>query len=144
MRTAIYARVSTFEQTTENQIRELTEVAHRGGWEFVATYTDNGISGSKGRNDRPQFDALIKDAHRRKFDLIACWSIDRLGRSIQTLVEFMNEMNAIDVDLYFHQQAINTKTPSGRMVFGIFSALAEFERELIRERVKSGLARAKA
>jgi DNA invertase Pin-like site-specific DNA recombinase len=144
MKVAIYARVSTEQQTTENQIRELTDVATRSGWEIVGTYCDEGISGAKGRDERLAYDALIKDAHRRKFDLIACWSIDRLSRSIQTLVEFMNDMNALGIELYFHQQAINTKTPSGRMVFGIFSALAGYEREMIRERFKSGLARAKA
>ena len=143
-RIAIYCRVSTANQTVENQLLELRQVAQRSGWEIVATYCDNGISGSKGRDGRPQFDALIKDAHRRKFDLIAAWSIDRLGRSIQTLIGFMNEMNDLGVGLYFHQQALNTKTASGRMVFGIFSALGEYEKEMIRDRINAGLARAKA
>ena len=144
IRVAIYCRVSTDNQTVENQTRELQEVASRSNWNIVGTYSDQGISGAKGRNERPQFDALIKDAQRRKFDLIACWSIDRLGRSIQTLVEFMNDMNDIGIDLYFHQQALNTKTASGRMVFGIFSALGEYEREMIRDRINAGLARARA
>jgi DNA invertase Pin-like site-specific DNA recombinase len=143
-RVALYCRVSTNNQTVENQLLELRQVAARSGWEIVVTYCDEGISGSKGRADRPQFDALINDAHRRKFDLIAAWSIDRLGRSIQTLISFMNEMNEIGIGLYFHQQALNTKTASGRMVFGIFSALGEYEKEMIRDRINAGLARAKA
>lgn len=144
IRVAIYCRVSTDSQTVENQIRELQEVATRSNWNVIGIYSDQGISGAKDRTERPQLDALIKDANKRKFDMIACWSIDRLGRSIQTLVQFMNDMNAIGVDLYFHQQALNTKTASGRMVFSIFSALGEYERELIRERINAGLARAKA
>jgi DNA invertase Pin-like site-specific DNA recombinase len=144
IRVAIYCRVSTDSQTVENQVRELQEVASRSNWNVVGIYSDQGISGAKDRAERPQLDALIKDANKRKFDMIACWSIDRLGRSIQTLVQFMNDMNAIGVDLYFHQQALNTKTASGRMVFSIFSALGEYERELIRERINAGLARAKA
>ena len=143
-RIAIYCRVSTANQTVENQLLELRQVAQRSGWEIVGTYCDEGISGSKGRDGRPQFDALIKDAHRRKFDLIAAWSIDRLGRSIQTLIGFMNEMNDLGVGLYFHQQALNTKTASGRMVFGIFSALGEYEKEMIRDRINAGLARARS
>lgn len=144
IRVAIYCRVSTDTQTVENQVRELQEVASRSNWNVVGIYSDQGISGAKDRTERPQLDALIKDANKRKFDMIVCWSIDRLGRSIQTLVQFMNDMNAIGVDLYFHQQALNTKTASGRMVFSIFSALGEYERELIRERINAGLARAKA
>ena len=144
LKVAIYCRVSTANQTVENQLLELRQVAQRSGWEIVATYCDQGISGSKGRDERHQFDALIKDAHRRKFDLIAAWSIDRLGRSIQTLIAFMNEMNDLGVGLYFHQQALNTKTASGRMVFSIFSALGEYEKEMIRDRINAGLARAKS
>lgn len=141
---ALYCRVSTTNQTVENQLLELRQVAERSGWEIVGSYCDEGISGSKDRTERPQFDALIKDAHRRRFDLIACWSIDRLGRSIQTLIQFMNEMNQLGVGLYFHQQALNTKTASGRMVFSIFSALGEYEKEMIRDRINAGLARARA
>jgi DNA invertase Pin-like site-specific DNA recombinase len=144
VRAALYCRVSTNNQTVENQLLELRQVAARSGWEIVGTYCDEGISGAKDRADRPQFDALIKDANRHKFDLIAAWSIDRLGRSIQTLIGFMNEMNEIGIGLYFHQQALNTKTASGRMIFGIFSALGEYEKEMIRDRINAGLARARA
>jgi len=143
-RVAIYARVSTTTQTVENQFQELREVAQRNGWQVVAELSDSGISGAKGRDQRPAFDQLLKRATRREFDLIMVWAIDRLGRSIQHLVGFMNEIQSLGVDLYVHQQAIDTTTPAGRMVFGIFSSLAEFERELIRERIIAGQKRAKA
>ena len=99
------------------------------------------------RQPRPQrtaFDQLLKRATRREFDLIMVWAIDRLGRSIQHLVGFMNDIQAMGVDLYVHQQAIDTTTPSGRMIFSIFSALGEYERELIRERIMAGQKRARA
>jgi DNA invertase Pin-like site-specific DNA recombinase len=141
---AIYARVSTSSQTVENQFQELREVAKRNGWQIVAELSDSGISGAKGRDQRPAFDQLLKRATRREFDLIMVWAIDRLGRSIQHLVGFMNDILAMDVDLYVHQQAIDTTTPSGRMIFSIFSALGEYERELIRERIMAGQKRARA
>ena len=143
-RVALYARVSTSTQTVENQLGELREIAQRQGWTIVAELSDEGISGSKGRDKRPAFDQLLKRATRREFDLIMVWAIDRLGRSIQHLVGFMNELQSLRVDLYVHQQAIDTTTPSGRMVFGIFSALGEYERELIRERIMAGQKRARA
>jgi DNA invertase Pin-like site-specific DNA recombinase len=143
-RVAIYARVSTSSQTVENQFQELREVAKRNGWQIVAELSDSGISGAKGRDQRPAFDQLLKRATRREFDLIMVWAIDRLGRSIQHLVGFMNDILAMDVDLYVHQQAIDTTTPSGRMIFSIFSALGEYERELIRERIVAGQKRARA
>ena len=141
-RVAIYARVSTASQTVENQFQELRAVAKRNDWHTVAELSDNGISGSKGRDQRPAFDELLKRATRREFDVVMVWAIDRLGRSIQHLVGFMNEMQALNVDLYIHQQAIDTTTASGRMIFSIFSALGEYERELIRERIKAGQKRA--
>jgi DNA invertase Pin-like site-specific DNA recombinase len=141
---AIYARVSTSSQTVENQFQELREVAQRNGWHIVAELSDSGISGAKGRDQRPAFDQLLKRATRREFDLIMVWAIDRLGRSIQHLVGFMNDIQAMGVDLYVHQQAIDTTTPSGRMIFSIFSALGEYERELIRERIMAGEKRARA
>jgi len=143
-RVAIYARVSTASQTVENQLQELREVARRNGWRIVAELSDSGISGSKGRDQRPAFDELLKRATRREFDVVMVWAIDRLGRSIQHLVGFMNEIHNLGVDLYIHQQAIDTTTASGRMVFGIFSALGEYERELIRERIIAGQKRARA
>lgn len=113
------------------------------GWIVVDTFQDKGISGAKGRIDRPALDALLKAATRRKIDLIAVWSVDRLGRSLQHLVETVNELHALGVDLYIHQQAIDTSTPAGKLAFSVFGALAEYERSLIRERVCSGLERAK-
>ncbi len=141
-RVAIYARVSTAHQTVENQFLELREVAERNGWKIVAELSDNGISGAKGRDQRPAFDELLKRSTRREFDIVMVWAIDRLGRSIQHLVGFMNEIQSIGVDLYIHKQAIDTTTASGRMIFGIFSALGEYERELMRERIIAGQKRA--
>jgi DNA invertase Pin-like site-specific DNA recombinase len=144
LKVAIYARVSTSSQTVENQLQELRDVAKKNNWYVVAELSDSGISGAKGRDQRPAFDELLKRATRREFDLIMVWAIDRLGRSIQHLVGFMNDIQAMGVELYVHQQAIDTTTPSGRMTFSIFSALGEYERELIRERIMAGQKRARA
>ena len=143
MRIALYSRVSTAQQTTENQRLELERVAAARGWNIVQTFTDEGISGSKGRDERPGLDALLKAASRRQFDLIAVWSIDRLGRSLQHLVTTVNDLQAVGVALYIHQQQLDTTTPSGKLCFSMFGAFAEFERNLIRERVKVGIERAK-
>ena len=101
---AIYLRVSTSGQTTENQRLELKAVAERSGWEIVEIYEDAGISGAKGRDKRPAFDNMLKDATRRKFDMIMAWSVDRLGRSLQHLLSFMTDLQAVGCDLYLHQQ----------------------------------------
>jgi len=143
-RVGIYLRVSTGDQTTENQRLELEAVAARSGWEVVGFYEDAGISGAKGRDQRPAFDRLIKDATARKINMIAAWSVDRLGRSLQDLVGFLNELQAVGCNLYLHQQALDTTTPSGRAMFQMCGVFAEFERCMIRDRVNSGLARAKA
>ena len=143
-RVAIYARVSTASQTVENQLIELRTVAQRAGWQIVAELTDNGISGTKGRDHRPAFDELLKRSTRREFDVVMVWAIDRIGRSIQHLVTFMNHMQSVGIDLYIHQQSIDTTTAAGRMIFGVFSALGEYERELIRERIIAGQQRARA
>jgi len=144
LRAVIYARVSTTQQTVTNQLLELRQAAERMGWTVACELTDDGISGAKGRDQRPAFDRLFQMVQRKEADVVMAWSIDRLGRSIQHLTSFMTEVQATGIDLYIHQQAINTATPAGRMVFGIFSALGEYERELIRERINAGLARAKA
>jgi len=144
MRVAIYLRVSTNEQTTENQRRELVERAERSGWDIVKVYEDQGISGAKGRDKRPQFDQMLKDATRKEFDLVMAWSVDRLGRSLLNLIEFLQELNSLKVDLYLHQQGIDTTTPAGKAMFSMLGVFAEFERSMIQERVKSGLERAKA
>jgi DNA invertase Pin-like site-specific DNA recombinase len=142
MRVAIYARVSTDTQTTDNQIDQLRDVANRNGWVVVREYIDEGISGSKGREQRPQFDALLKDAVRKEFDVVMSWSVDRLGRSLIHLVEFLNELHSVGCDLYLHQQAINTTTPAGKMMFQMCGVFAEFEKSIIQQRVKAGLERA--
>jgi len=139
----IYLRVSTDGQTTENQRRELEAVAARSGWEVVGFYMDAGISGSNGREKRPGFDRLLNDATARKINMIAAWSVDRLGRSLQHLVGFLNELQALNCNLYLHQQAIDTTTPSGRAMFQMCGVFAEFEKSMIVERVNAGIARAK-
>ena len=111
---AIYARVSTDKQSTENQLIELRSLCEKLGYSIFQEYTDNCISGAKSRDDRPTLDALLKDATRRRFDMVMCWSIDRLGRSLQHLVEILNELQALKIDLYFQQQGMDTSTPPGR------------------------------
>jgi DNA invertase Pin-like site-specific DNA recombinase len=140
----IYTRVSTGSQTIKNQLLDLRHAAQRNEWEVAYELADEGISGSKSRDDRPAFDRLHRAIQRREIDVVCAWSIDRLGRSIQHLTALMGELQAANVDLYIHQQSINTATPAGRMIFGIFSSLGEYERELIRERINAGLARARA
>lgn len=143
-RAAIYLRVSTADgQTVENQRRHLDEVAQRLGWTVVAVYADEGISGAKGRDQRPGLDALMKGVARREFDIVAAWSVDRLGRSLPDLVGFLGELQARGVDLFLHQQAIDTSTPSGRMLYNMLAVFSEFERAMIVARVKAGLARTK-
>jgi DNA invertase Pin-like site-specific DNA recombinase len=143
-RAAIYLRVSTREQNTENQARELLEVAARMGHEVVGVYEDRGISGAKGRGGRPEFDRLLRDATQRKFDVVMAWSVDRLGRSLQDLVAFLSEIQALGIDLYLHRQQLDTSTPAGRAMFGMLGVFASFEREMIAERVRAGMTRARA
>ena len=141
---AIYSRVSTDRQTTENQERELREIATRMGWGIMNVYRDEGVSGAKSRAERPAFNALWEDATRRRFDMVMAWSVDRLGRSLQDLVAFLSELHALRIDLYLHQQGVDTSTPAGKALFQMMGVFAEFERAMIRERVESGLERAKA
>lgn len=141
IKTAIYSRVSTADQTSENQTLMLNEIAQRNGWELVDTYIDNGISGTFGRDKRPEFDRMCKDMIRRKFNRILVWDISRLGRSLQHLVEFLNDVQSVDCDLYIHQSGLDTSTPSGRMMFQMVGVFSEFERSMISERVKLGLQR---
>lgn len=143
-RAAIYVRVSTGSQTTENQLRELRQVAERHGWTVAAEFADNGISGSKGRDQRPGLEAVMQAVARREVDVVMAWSVDRLGRSLQNLVELLAELHGKRVDLYLHQQGLDTSTPAGKALFQMMGVFAEFERAMIRERVNSGLARAKA
>src|SRR5438105_12180981 len=143
-RAALYVRVSTDAQTVENQIRELRQVARRRGWDIVEVYSDAGISGAKRSNGRPGLDSMLKDASRRKFDIVMAWAIDRLGRSLSDLLDTIQHLEACGVDLYLDQQAIDTTTPMGKLVFQLTGAFAEFERTMIRQRVKAGLKRAVA
>ena len=142
-RAVLYLRVSTLDQTTANQERELREVAERAGWEVTKVYKDQGISGAKGRDKRPAFDALHKAAALREFDIVMVWSVDRLGRSLKDLVNFLEELRSLNVDLFLKTQGIDTTSPSGKAMFGMLSVFADFERSIIQERVRAGLARAR-
>jgi DNA invertase Pin-like site-specific DNA recombinase len=143
-RAVLYLRVSTIDQTTANQERELQEVASRMRCKIVKVYKDHGISGAKGRDKRPAFDALCRDATHRTFDLVMAWSVDRLGRSLQDLIGFLSELHALGIDLFLHQQGLDTTTPSGKAMFQMLGVFAEFERAMIQERIRAGLARARA
>jgi DNA invertase Pin-like site-specific DNA recombinase len=144
IRAALYLRVSTGDQTVENQRHELEQAAAQRGWTITATYSDEGISGAKGRDRRPSLDAMLKDAVRGKFDVLMCWSVDRMGRSLADLVTTLQELHGAKVDLFLHQQAIDTTTPGGKAMFGMLGVFSEFERSMIQARVKAGMARAKA
>ena len=141
MITAIYARVSTDDQTTDNQVFELEKVAKRMGWDIGEVYTDI-ISGAKSK--RPELDRLMGSVIRKEVDIIMVWSVDRLGRSLQHLTTLLSDIHSKGVDLYLHQQGIDTTTPSGKMMFQMCGVFAEFERSMVQERVKAGLERARA
>ena len=111
---------------------------------IVAVFRDEGISGSKGRDKRPGLDALLKGVARREFDIVAAWSVCRLGRSLSDLIGLLGELRSRDIDLYLHQQALDTSTPSGRALFGMLGVFSEFERAMIRDRVMAGLDRARS
>lgn len=143
-RVVFYLRVSKGSQTVENQRLELAAVAAQRGWTVTELYSDNGVSGAKGRDKRPAFDRLSKDAVAGKFDLVAAWSVDRLGRSVLHLAQFVEELRASGVGLYLHKQGIDSETPTGRAMLGMCAVFAELEREIIRERIHSGLARARS
>lgn len=142
-RVAFYARVSTDGQTVQNQLDELAEVARRSGWQVVGSFVDRGISGTKGREGRPEFDKLLKAIARREIDMVAAWSVDRLGRSLQHLIPFLCDLQAKGVDLFLFRQGLDTSTPSGRAMFQMLGVFAEFEAAMIRERVRAGVTRAK-
>src|ERR1700724_552316 len=142
-RIAIYLRVSTSKQDTANQRRELEAVAARSGWQVVKVYEDAGISGAKGRDKRPGLDTMLKAVNAREFDMVAAWSVDRLGRSLTDLLSILQNLHDKGVDLFLHQQGLDTSTTAGRGMFQMLGVFAEFERGIIRERVKAGLARAR-
>jgi DNA invertase Pin-like site-specific DNA recombinase len=142
-RVAVYLRVSTSKQDTDNQRRELEAVADRSGWQVVKVYEDAGISGAKGRDQRPALDALLKAVNSKEFDMVATWSVDRLGRSLTDLLSILQCLRDKNVDLFLHQQGLDTSTTAGRAMFQMLGVFAEFERGIIRERVNAGLARAR-
>jgi len=138
-RAALYLRVSTDGQTTENQRLALEAVCGQRGWQVVQAYLDNAVSGAKGRDQRPGLDAMLKDASRGRFDVVLAWALDRLGRSLIDLLDTLGGLDAASVALVLHQQALDTTTPAGRMFFQVTGAFAEFERGMIRSRVLAGL-----
>ncbi|KEJ90790.1 recombinase family protein [Sulfitobacter donghicola] len=142
-RAAIYARVSTGEQSSENQLRALKAVAERAGWDVVGIY-DETVSGVAGRAKRTALEAVMTDAARRKFDVLMAWDVSRLGRSLAQLVGLFEELRSLNVDLYLDQQGVDTTTPSGRALLGMAAVFAEFERAMIVERTKAGMERARA
>jgi DNA invertase Pin-like site-specific DNA recombinase len=141
-RAALYVRVSTDRQTVENQVAQLTKIAKRRGWQIVQTFTDAGISGGKSRKDRPGLDEMLRQAPRRRFDVVMAWAIDRIGRSLIDLLGTIQHLETCGVDLYLDQQAIDTTTPAGKLMFQVTGAFAEFERSLMRQRIHAGLERA--
>jgi DNA invertase Pin-like site-specific DNA recombinase len=141
MRAALYARVSTVDQTCENQLLELRRYVTARGWS-AQEFVDQGISGAKDR--RPALDTLIREARRRRFDVLVCWRLDRLGRNLRHLILFLDELTAVGVAFVSLQEGIDATTPAGRLQLHVLGAIAEFERARIAERVKAGLARAKA
>jgi DNA invertase Pin-like site-specific DNA recombinase len=141
MKAAIYARVSTFDQEPENQLQELRRYVIARGWTAVE-YVDRGISGTK--ESRPALDALLRDAKRRKFDVLVCWRLDRLGRNLKHLITLLDELQALAIAFVSLAEGIDATTPAGKLQMHILGAIAEFERERIRERVLAGLRRARA
>ena len=140
MKAAIYARVSTLDQEPENQLQELRRYAQARGWTAVE-YVDRGVSGAKDR--RPALDQLLADAKRRRFDVVVCWRLDRLGRNLKHLITLLDELQALGVAFVSLAEGIDATTPAGKLQMHILGAIAEFERERIRERVLAGLQRAR-
>ena len=143
-RIAAYIRVSTDKQSTDSQLVAIKDAIQRSGDVLVQVYEDHAISGGKSRQDRPALDSMLKDAGAGKFDKVILWDITRLGRSLSDLIATLNELQKCNVDLQFLQNDLDTSTAGGRMLFSIFGAIGEFERSLTRERVKSGIANARA
>ena len=141
LRAALYARVSTNDQTTDNQLLELRRYVEARGW-TATEYVDQGVSGVK--ESRPSLDALLKDARRRRVDVVVCWSLDRIGRSLKHGVVLLDDLQALGVSFVSVREGLDWTTPSGRLQAQLLSMIAEFERARIRERVVAGVARAKA
>lgn len=143
-RAALYLRFSTSGHPVDNQRIDLERACEQRGWRIVDTYSDHGTSGGKGHEKRPAFERLAKDASQGKIDVVVSWSIDRIGRSIGHLVEFMDDLRQQGVDIYLHQQQVDSGTVAGREFFHMAGIFAKFERSIIVERINCGLARAKA
>jgi DNA invertase Pin-like site-specific DNA recombinase len=141
LRAAVYARVSTWDQEPENQLIELRRYSEARGW-TVQEFVDRGVSGTKDR--RPSLDALVADAKRRRFDVLVCWRLDRLGRSLRHLILLLDELHALGVAFVSLAEGIDATTPAGRLQLHVLGAIAEFERARIAERVRLGMARARA
>ena len=142
-RAALYLRVSKQEQTIDNQRIELERVASAKGWKIVSVFKDEGVTGSFGRGVRSQYDAMLKKGVQAKHDVVMAWDVSRLSRSLSDLVQTLEELHACGIDLYLHQQALDTTTPAGKAMFQMCGVFAEFERGILSERVKAGLNRAK-
>src|SRR5579872_2900016 len=141
MRAAIYARVSTLDQTPENQLAELRRYTEARSWS-ATEYVDHGVSGAKDR--RPALDALLKDARRRRSDALVVWRLDRLGRNLRHLITLLEELQVLGIAFVSLNEGIDATTPAGKLQMHILGAIAEFERSRIVERVRSGMARAKS
>ena len=140
----LYSRTSHSDSNPENQLNELRQIARRNDWIIVKEYVDAGISGAKGRDKRPQFDAMLKSAMRKEFDLVMFWAVDRASRNLTHLVQMIDDLHSKNVGMYFHQQAIDTTTPSGLAMIQMAGIFASFERSMLRERVLASHERAKA
>jgi len=143
-RAALYLRVSTDRQTVENQAKALEAIAAHRGWSIVATYSDKGISGAKGRKDRPEFDRMLSEAGRARFDVVLAFALDRIGRSLVDLLHTIKHLEECKVDLFIDKQMLDTTTAQGKLLFAVTGAFAEFERDMIVQRVNAGLDRARA
>ena len=141
---AIYSRVSTLDQTIDNQLLELRDHCSKMGWEIVKEYADEGLSGTLPRDKRPALNSLIKDAYRKKFDSVVCWDISRIGRSMKELVLFLSDMMDRYIGICSVRQGFDTSTTMGEMMFQFVGILSSWEREMIRERTLAGLERAKS
>ena len=141
---AIYTRVSTLDQTIDNQLIELRDHCSKMGWEIVKEYADEGLSGTLSREKRPALNSLIKDAYRKRFDSVVCWDISRIGRSMKELVLFLSDMKDKGVGICSVRQGFDTSTSMGEIMFQFVGILSSWEREMIRERTLAGLERAKS
>ena len=141
---AIYCRVSTLDQTVDNQLIELRDHCSKMGWEITKEYSDEGLSGTLSRDKRPALNSLIKDAYRKRFDAVVCWDISRIGRSMKELVLFLSDMKDRDIGIVSVRQGFDTSTTMGEMMFQFVGILSSWEREMIRERTVAGLERAKS